>query len=63
MDLTSIQMTMVRDNGYEAPVGAGGADDDGADLIAGSHIVSGQSVKNELQAKSLPTRRMPHDQN
>ena len=63
MDLTSIQMTMVRDNGYEAPVGAGGTDDDGADLIAGSRIVSGQSVKNELQAKSLPTRRMPHDQN
>jgi hypothetical protein len=45
MDLTSIQMTMVRDNGYEAPVGAGGADDDRTDLIAGSRIVSGQSVK------------------
>jgi hypothetical protein len=28
MDLTSIQMTMVRDDGIEASVGAGDADDD-----------------------------------
>lgn len=45
MDLTSIQMTMVRDDGNEAPVGAGGADDDVAKSIAGSRIVTGHIVK------------------
>lgn len=45
MDLTSIQMTVVRDDGNEAPVGAGDANDDEADPIAGSRIVAGQIVK------------------
>jgi hypothetical protein len=45
MDLTSIQMTMVRDDGIEAPLGAGGADDDEVEPIAGSRIVAGHIVK------------------
>ncbi len=50
MDLTSIQMTVVRDDGNEAPVGAGGANDDEAAPIAGSRIVAGQIVKRTTRA-------------
>ena len=50
MDLTSIQMTILRDAGNEAPVEAGGTDGHEADLTADSRIVAGQIVNRTPSA-------------